>query len=179
MMSIIRLFVLLILGISCSSAWKFNRIFANTFASSTIILTQFIQPTFAGDLIPAPWDNNVKYEILKEGPSTSIKPKVGEIVGIRFKGNYKGVDFDNTFDTAQPYLYRAGVGLILKGLDESVVQMKLGDKYHLVFGGNLAFENGVKSSPGKPRIPAGAEVDYIVEVVDIPGVGEEFIADYE
>ena len=175
---LIRALILFTLCISHCTSWKLNKFFTNTVASS-IIFSQFIQPTIAGDLIPAPWDNNVKYEILKEGSETATKPKVGEIVGIRFKGNYKGVDFDNTFDTAQPYLYRAGVGLILKGLDESVVQMKLGDKYHLVFGGNLAFENGVKSSPGKPRIPAGAEVDYVIEVVDIPGVGEEFIADYE
>ena len=173
-----RHLILLALCISYCSSWKFNKIITNSIATS-VCFSQFIQPTIAGELVPAPWDNNVKYEVLKEASEANMKPKVGEIVGIRFKGSYKGVDFDNTFDTAQPYLYRAGVGLILKGLDESVVQMKLGDKYHLVFGGNLAFENGVKSSPGKPRIPAGAEVDYVVEVVDIPGVGDEFIADYE
>jgi hypothetical protein len=35
----------------------------------------------------------------------------------------------------------------------------------------------IKSSPGKPRIPPRAAVEYEVELVDLPGKGEEFILD--
>jgi hypothetical protein len=57
------------------------------------------------ELVPAPWDNNVKYEIIK--PSTSdVVPVVGDLVTIRFKGSYKDVAFDDTFVTDQPYFYR-------------------------------------------------------------------------
>ena len=88
--------------------------------------------------------------------------------------------FDDTFSTAEPYYYRAGVGSILKGIDDTVLQMKVGDRWFVSFGGtDLSFPNGVKSSPGKPRIPPGAELDYEIEVVNLPGAGDDFIGDYE
>ena len=34
----------------------------------------------------------------------------------------------------------------MKGIDESVVNMHVGDKYHLVFGGDLAFGQKGRSS---------------------------------
>lgn len=61
---------------------------------------------------------------------------------------------------------RAGVGSILKGVDEAVLHMHTGEKLHLVFGGELAFgTKGRPSSPGKPRIPPNAIVDYEVQNV--------------
>ena len=44
------------------------------------------------------------------------------------------------------FISRAGIGLLLKGIDESVVNMHVGDKYHLVFGGDLAFGQKGRSS---------------------------------
>jgi hypothetical protein len=38
----------------------------------------------------------------------------GDLVAIRFKGSYNDIAFDNTFETPEPYFYRAGSGLILK-----------------------------------------------------------------
>mmetsp|Transcript_4666 Transcript_4666/g.7674 ORF Transcript_4666/g.7674 Transcript_4666/m.7674 type:complete len:203 (-) Transcript_4666:670-1278(-) len=131
------------------------------------------------DLAPAPWDNNVKYEVLKSNPNGLI-PKVGENVAIRFKGSYKGNVFDDTISAPDAYFYRAGVGLLLKGVDDAVVNMHLGDTYHLVFGGDLGFgEKGRPSAPGKPRIPPNAELDFEVQLVSIPGTEDEFIADVE
>jgi hypothetical protein len=60
-----------------------------------------------------------------------------------------------------------------------VVHMKVGETWKLSFGGDLSFEKMRPSSPGKPRIPAGAEVDYEVTLVEIPGMAEDFIADFE
>ena len=48
------------------------------------------------------------------------------------------------------------------------------------FGGDYAFgAKGKPSAPGKPRIPPNADVEYEVELVELPGRGEDFIADYE
>jgi len=132
-----------------------------------------------GGLQPAPWNDKIQYEVIKASDNP-LQPKVGENVAIRFRGTFKGVEFDNTLTAEQPYLYRAGIGLLLKGIDESVVNMHVGDKYHLVFGGDLAFgQKGRPSAPGKPRIPPMATLEYDVELVSIPGTEEEFIADVE
>jgi FKBP-type peptidyl-prolyl cis-trans isomerase len=136
---------------------------------------EYVSPKY--DMV-APWNSAIKYSIVKKGNGAQIK--VGDLVEVRFLGNYKGIIFDDTFSTAEPYYFRAGVGTILKGLDDTIVQMKVGDRWKVNFSGtDLSFANGVKSSPGKPRIPAGGELDYEIEVVNLPGTGDDFIADFE
>jgi FKBP-type peptidyl-prolyl cis-trans isomerase len=128
----------------------------------------------------SPWSKDVQYEVVKSGKKDAARPKVGELVTIRFKGSYKGTVFDDTFKTEQPYIYRTGVGLVLKGLDDAIINMAVGDRIKLSFGGELAFgEKGKPSAPGKPRIPPNAVIDYEVELVELPGQAEDFIADYE
>ena len=115
---------------------------------------------------------------MKKGNGAQLK--VGDLVEVRFLGTYRGAVFDDTFSTAEPYYFRAGTGTILKGLDDTIVQMKVGDRWKVNFkGAELSFLEAKKSTPGKPRIPAGAEVDYEVEVVNLPGAGDDFIADFE
>ena len=58
------------------------------------------------DLVPAPWSAGVQYEVIKQAPADALQPKVGDLVAIRFRGSYKGNDFDDTFKTEQPYFYR-------------------------------------------------------------------------
>lgn len=142
-------------------------------------LTSFPGVSLA-DMIISPWSKDVQYEVVKSAKKDAAKPKVGEMVAIRFTGSYKGNVFDDTFKTEQPYFYRTGVGLILKGLDDAVTNMAVGDRFKLSFGGDLAFgEKGRPSAPGKPRIPPNAVIDYEVELVDLPGQGEDMIADFE
>ena len=71
------------------------------------------------------------------------------------------------------------VGLLLPGIDNAVVNMHVGDKYHLVFSGENAFKDGRKSAPGIPKIPPGGELDYELFLEEMPGTREEFIADVE
>ena len=138
----------------------------------------------AEDFVPtkyeavAPWNSAIKYTVVKKGDGAEIKS--GDLVEVRFVGSFQGKVFDDTFSTAEPYYYRAGLGSILKGLDDTIIHMRVGDRFKVSFGGlELSFPNIIKSSPGKPRIPAGAEVEYEVECVNLPGTGDDFIADYE
>lgn len=52
------------------------------------------------------------YTMVKKG--TGPPAQVGDLVGIRFKGSYNGVVFDNLFDATTPYFYRVGSENILK-----------------------------------------------------------------
>ena len=63
--------------------------------------------------------------------------------------------------------------------DDTITQMRVGDRWLVSFKGDLSFKEAKKSVPGRPRIPQGAEVDYDVEVMNIPGMGDDFIADFE
>eukprot|EP00903_Cladosiphon_okamuranus_P012121 g11373.t1 len=100
----------------------------------------------------------------------------GDLVGVRFKGNYGNYEFDNIFATAEPYYMRAGVGTLVKGVEEALLLMSVGDKWQLTCPADLAFGNkGRPPSPGRPRIPPGAEVEYTLELVALPGKEEDIV----
>lgn len=41
-------------------------------------------------------------------PGKGVVPVIGDLVGIRFRGSFNGVVFDNLFDSKEPYFYRVG-----------------------------------------------------------------------
>ena len=51
----------------------------------------------------------IKKLVNGKGPQVEI----GDLVGVRFKGNYGTYEFDNIFTTAEPYYMRAGVGTLV------------------------------------------------------------------
>ena len=66
--------------------------------------------------------------------------------------------------------------LLLPGVEQAVVNMRSGDVWELSIPPNLAFgEKGRPSSPGKPRIPGGATINFTIELVSVPGKDDELI----
>jgi peptidylprolyl isomerase len=54
--------------------------------------------------------------------------------------------------------------------------MRSGDVFRLTIPPELGFgEKGRSSSPGKPRIPGNAVLDFTLELVAVPGKDEELI----
>ena len=66
-------------------------------------------------LVPSSWDEGILTETITAPKADAKVPKVGDMVAVRFKGSFNGNTFDDTFKSDQPYFYRTGVGLILKG----------------------------------------------------------------
>lgn len=175
----LRIVCILLLLAACS-AWNLKS--AKKFAlASSVGLGFALNPmTVIAAGSPASWNKDITVETIKKPSASAAGPKAGDMVEIRFKGSYKGNVFDDTFKTDAPYYYRAGVGNILPGLDETVVNMKVGERLSVSFGGPLGFgEKGRASAPGKPRIPPNAVIDYEVELVDLPGTAEDMIADVD
>ena len=107
-----------------------------------------------------------------------ISPKIGDLVAIRFKGSFNGVVFDDIMNTEEPYYVRVGGENLVKGIQEVLPYMHVGDTWKLELKPELAFgAKGRPPSPGKPRIPGGATIDYEVELVSFPGgEGDLFLA---
>mmetsp|Transcript_46652 Transcript_46652/g.116894 ORF Transcript_46652/g.116894 Transcript_46652/m.116894 type:complete len:175 (-) Transcript_46652:173-697(-) len=119
-------------------------------------------------------DTGLQYTVLTQGKGP--KPKVGDLVAIRFSASFNGKEFDNTFKTANSYYYRVGSENVIAGLDQAVRKMHVGDKWQLKIPPSLAFgDKGIKSSPGKPKIPGGAEIEYTVFLETFPGAEEEIL----
>ena len=83
-------------------------------------------PAFAAD---ATLPNGVTYTVLKSG--NGPKPEIGELVAIRFAAYNGEVKIDDIFDTPEPYYTRLGSGGLLKGVEETLPLMRVGDRWKL------------------------------------------------
>lgn len=146
---------------------------AGAFAAAGAVLTGQATPAFAEDVtLPS----GVKYEVVKSGKGPV--PSVGELAGIRFKAVVKdnGNKIDDIFDTTEPYYTRVGSGGLIKGVEEVLPKMRVGDRWIITVPGNLAFgSKGRPASAGKPRIPSDATIIFEVEMVGLPGKEDELI----
>jgi FKBP-type peptidyl-prolyl cis-trans isomerase len=82
--------------------------------------------------------NGVTYTIVKKG--TGPQPSVGELAAIRFKAYFGDVKIDDIFDTPEPYYTRVGSGAMLKGVEEVLPMMVLGDRWVLTIPVSTIFE---------------------------------------
>jgi FKBP-type peptidyl-prolyl cis-trans isomerase len=96
--------------------------------------------------------------------------KAGDIVWVHYTGKLKdGTKFDSSLDRKEPIRFVLGKGEVIKGWDEGVTGMKVGEKRKLIIPSDLAY--GDKGSP--PSIPAKAELTFDVELVGMARVGEQ------
>jgi FKBP-type peptidyl-prolyl cis-trans isomerase len=73
--------------------------------------------------------NGVSYTITKKG--TGPAPGTGELAAIRFAATYGEMKIDNIFDTPEPYYTRVGSGGMIKGVEDVLPLMVVGDRWVL------------------------------------------------
>ena len=103
----------------------------------------------------------LKYQILKTVNNDSAKPQKGKKVAIHYTGwlsvNGKpGTKFDSSVDRGQPFAFTVGIGQVIKGFDEGVMMMKVGEKTRLTIPSNLAYGNRQVGE----LIPANSELIF-------------------
>lgn len=101
-----------------------NSLLAGAMAT-TAAATVGVWPSFADESLP----NGVTYKVLKTGDGP--KPEKGELVAIRFKAFAGEQKIDDIFDSPEPYYTRLGSGGLIKGVEETLPLMKLGDRWEL------------------------------------------------
>ncbi|KAK1919606.1 FK506 binding protein proline rotamase rapamycin-binding protein [Pyrenophora teres f. teres] len=108
----------------------------------------------------------VQKTILQEGNGPS--PQKGDQVTMEYTGwlktadNGKGKQFDSTTGHG-PFKTPIGIGRVIKGWDEGVVQMKLGEKARLDISSDFAY--GDQEFPG--LIPPHSDLIFEVELKKI------------
>jgi hypothetical protein len=102
------------------------------------------------------------YLITKKG--TGRQPKTGETVVIHYTGMLTtGVKFDSSRDRSGPFAFKLGVGQVIKGWDEGVAKLRVGDQAILVIPSDLAY--GAKGAGDV--IPPNSKLIFVVEIVDV------------
>lgn len=119
--------------------------------------------------------SGLQYSVITEGKG-GFKAKKGDLAAIRFQGSYNGNVFDDILSAQEPLYFRIGDGRLLKGVEEACELMTVGSKYKLKIPGDIAFGvAGRGASPGKPRIPPGATIDFVLELAGLPGKEDDLI----
>src|SRR3984957_4648008 len=104
----------------------------------------------------------MKIEKITSGNGTS--PKKGDTVSVHYTGWLTdGAKFDSSVDRNDPFAFVLGTGQVIKGWDEGVATMKVGDKVKLTIPPELAY--GKDGYPG--AIPPNATLIFEVELLSI------------
>lgn len=101
-------------------------------------------------------------EKLTEGVGT--QPKKGDRVRVHYTGWLTtGEKFDSSVDRHEPFEFVLGVGQVIKGWDEGVAQLRVGDKVRLTIPAELGY--GARGAGGV--IPPNATLIFEVELLGI------------
>lgn len=102
------------------------------------------------------------YLITKKG--TGAAPKAGDTVAVHYTGTLTdGTPFDSSKERDEPIEFPLGQGRVIKGWDEGIGKMHVGDQAILVIPPDLGY--GERGAGGV--IPPGATLIFIVELVGI------------
>jgi len=94
----------------------------------------------------------------------TIHAHLADTVTIHYVGRLTdGTKFDSSRDRNQPFVTKIGVGAVIKGWDEGVPQLSLGQKAELTISSDLAY--GRRGFP--PQIPGDSTLKFEVELLKI------------
>lgn len=100
-------------------------------------------------------------KILKEG--TGEKPTKGQTVIVHYEGFLEtGKKFDSSRDRNKPFEFTAGVGEVIKGWDEGVLNLPIGTRAMLLIPAELGY-----GSRGIGPIPPNATLYFDIEVMGV------------
>lgn len=83
--------------------------------------------------------------------------------------NYRGAKFDSSVDRGAHFRFPLGAGRVIRGWDQGVTGMKIGEVRELTIAPELGYgDRGAGAS-----IPPGATLVFVVELADLEGLDTE------
>jgi peptidylprolyl isomerase len=106
--------------------------------------------------------SGLKYKLTQKGNGT--KAKAGAKVSVHYTGTLTdGKKFDSSRDRNQPFTFTLGQGQVIKGWDEGVALLQVGDKAIFTIPPTLGY--GANGAGGV--IPPNATLVFEVELIDV------------
>ena len=118
------------------------------------------QPSASAKTAPTV-DEKMAVSVLKQGKGSAAK--AGDKVSVHYVGTFAdGKKFDSSRDRNKPFDFVLGQGQVIKGWDQGVTGMKVGEKRKLVIPPSLAY-----GPQGRPGIPPNSTLTFEVELLAI------------
>jgi peptidylprolyl isomerase len=110
---------------------------------------------------PVKTASGLEYTITSKG--NGKKPVVGDKVKVHYTGTLlDGTKFDSSVDRGQPFTFELGMGRVIKGWDEGIALLNVGDKASFVIPAELGY-----GPQANGKIPANSILKFDVELLDI------------
>lgn len=108
-------------------------------------------------------ESGIYYTIHEEGDGE--KPTKGQQVAVHYTGKFmsSGQVFDSSISRGEPIEFPVGMGHVIAGWDETILDMQVGEERTVVIPPNLAY--GERGYPG--AIPPNSWLIFDVELVEI------------
>ena len=112
--------------------------------------------------------SGLRYEILTQAPADAQEAKKGNFITVHYTGwlddnGTPGKKFDSSVDRKQPFQFHLGIGQVIKGWDEGVQGMKVGEKRRLIIPAAI----GYGSRGAGASIPPHATLIFDVELLGV------------
>lgn len=116
------------------------------------------KPTDKGETLTIA--GGLKYETLRPGTGDEVKP--GQTVVMTYVGKLDdGTIFDQT-NEQNPFQTAIGTGAVIKGWDQGVVGMRVGERRKLIIPAELGY-----GKTGQGKIPPNSRLTFEVELLKI------------
>jgi hypothetical protein len=122
----------------------------------SLVSTVISEPTPIGQ--PKTTPSSLVYETLKEGTGPASKP--GDKIKVAYAGRLSSGE---RFDSSNEFPLQIGIGSVIKGWDEGIPGMKVGEKRRLTIPGTLGY--GANGSGNK--IPPNATLIFDIDLLAI------------
>lgn len=140
---------------------KRNEIIAVAVALAAVGILFFGGRSFISKIIPS--NNNKMQNENIVGGKTSDVAKNGDVVSIHYTGTLEnGIKFDSSLDRGQPFEFTLGVGQVIRGFDQGILGMKVGEKKRIVISPEDGYGNKEVGS-----IPPNSTLIFDVELLGV------------
>lgn len=106
--------------------------------------------------------SELQIEVIK--PGNGAEAKSGQTVTVHYVGTFpEGGKFDSSRDRGEGFTFKLGAGQVIRGWDQGVAGMKVGEQRKLTVPPQLAY--GERGFPG--AIPPNATLVFEVELLSV------------
>jgi len=107
---------------------------------------------------------DLKIDVAYKPDECSSKTKSGDMLTMHYTGTLTdGKKFDSSYDRDQPFTFQLGAGQVIKGWDQGLLDMCVGEKRKLTIPPHLGYGDRGAGNV----IPGGATLLFDVELINI------------